>query len=463
MHVRDRIKHRSGEEGVVAVMVLLLGFALMIMAVVVTTRAMNHARVTLLDARWEQALYVAESGLNVGSFTLEDFPTFTTGEAQPGTFLGREDERAWVVATADARPETDLVSTPEGEYVLVKPSNADVLYSVGFVPSRADSSRRVRVLSAEVGEVMVPGPWPMTYGFLSGGDLSISGNPNLTSAEEMGLHSNGELNISGTVTVDGCATAAGGYVNSGDLYQSAGCELPGEQPVVVIPDVGPRQFWNLSEYDLCPSGAVRAGPAHPLFGSTATDEPCSGSVLTADASVPYRGWKFNGCCDSKMGAFWLLDSESPGDGVYYVYHGSVEMSKDVGTPTNPWQATVLVEGEGSCSSIVGGDVLVSGNPSMTAAPGASSLMVSAGRDLEISGNPDMVLAGILAAHEQVKLNGNPVIVEGGFIAQEACNSEEDNIQFTEVSGNFTVDNSGAIESPFSALVGETALTFWDEL
>jgi hypothetical protein len=446
-----------------AVIVLLLGFSLLLLTSVVVFRAVVQAGATSSDARWEQALYVAESGLNFGGLAVSRDDEFDTGETAPSAFEDREAERSWAVAAADARPDADLVPTPEGEFVLIRPQNSETLYSVGFVPSRDDPNRRVRVVSADVDTIMVPGPWTMMFAFLTGGDLEISGSQVLISSTGTGLHTNGSLYIGGTVTVDGCVEASGSYTQSGVLIQGAGCPQPGGQPLVDIPDVSPRQFWHLSQYDLCPSGAVRAGPAHPTFGNTVTNVPCSGNVLVSNASTPYRGWKFNGCCDSKLGATWTLDSDSPPDGIYYVYRGSVEMSKNPGTATIPWRATILVEGQGSCTNIVGGDVYLSGNPAMSAHPGGHNLTIIAGRDLEISGNPDMRLVGIIAAYEQIKLNGNPSLQEGGYLAQEACDSSNDNIHETLVSGNFTVTNTGELQTPFAGVVPEIGLGFWDEL
>jgi hypothetical protein len=445
-----------------AVVVLLMGVSLLLLTSVVVFRAVVQAGATRSDARWEQALYVAESGLNLGGLTVQRDEGFTTGETAP-PFADRAAERAWVVAAADGRPDADLMLTPEGEFVIVRPGNSDTLYSVGYVPARDDVNRRVRVVSADIGSVMVPGPWIMEYAFLTGADLELFGNPSIVSGTSTGVHANGSLDVIGTVTVDGCVGAVGSVAVNGNLYQGAGCDPVGGQDMVDIPDLSPRQFWYLSQYDLCPGGAVKAGPAHPVFGNTVANRPCTGATLMSDGSAGYVGWSFRGCCDGRLGAQWDLTSGSPPDGIFYVYKGSARISGSPGSSTDPWQATLLVEGEGSCSTIVGGDVEVTGGPKIVPHPYAQGLSIIAGRDLRMAGTPQMGIAGIIGAYEQIYLDGNLAVFEGGFIAQEACDSVDDFLDATEVGGSFTLTNTGDLETPFVGVVSELGLSFWDEL
>ena len=158
------------------------------------------------------------------------------------------------------------------------------------------------------------------------------------------------------------------------------------------------------------------------------------------------------------------------------YHGEVfamvgggfaqdqfEFTGNPGSEADPWEATLLIEPSGECPNLIGGDLDMSGTPRMQPHPTANNLMVLAGRDIEVSGTPGMFMTGLLAAHEQVYVNGNPTVHEGGFIAEEACNSINDLIDTTIASGNTTVSNSGPVETPIMGLVPHTVLVAWDEI
>ncbi len=214
---------------------------------------------------------------------------------------------------------------------------------------------------------------------------------------------------------------------------------------------------------MCPDGRVRAGPAHPTQGGTAVSEPCTGATLATDtANTPYRGWKWTGsCCDSKLGSRWISEYDIPYDGVYYFHRGTVEVPTSQGAAGAPWQATLLIAGEGVCSNIVGGDLYVAGAPTMAPYPGTSNLLFMVGRDMEISGDPHV--SGVMGIHEQLKMNGNAQVVEGAFVVENACDSTEDNIHENSWSGNATFNNSGPILTPFNAADDLPVVVAWREL
>ncbi len=442
------------------VAVVFLGLTLMLLTVVVSLRSMRQTGNTRSDAQWEQALQAAEAGLDHGLALANTDPGFNTGETIPDSLSGSGAVREWVVAAADARPSTGVATITDGQYVIVRPVNSTAVYAVGFVPDRAATARRVRVVRARLGSAELVGGWKARYAILTGGPIQFIGNPLILSGSAVGVHSNGYLEVGGSSFIDGCMSASDGAQITGSVVQDPSCQPPGDQAVVQIPVIDPRQLWYTSHYDLCPDGKVRAGPAHPASGFTAGSVPCTGIVVASSpATVAFRGWKFLGL-DARLEARWEQTSGTPYDGVYYVHQGSVALASNTGSAATPWRVTLLIAGKGSCPAITGGDISISGSPVARPYPG-SSLLVAAGRDLDISGGPDV--GGILAAHEQVKSTGNTTISDGTFLAEDACDSPNDYIDTNYISGNTTVNNIGPLSSPFGGSIVQPVVVAWDEL
>jgi hypothetical protein len=462
---------RDDERGVAFGTVLVISGILTFVVVTIVMRTVQQANTVAQDVRWEQSLNVAETGIAVALDEIEtgNWGPFVSVNSK-GDFDGMS-ERDWAIGKADAvSSPRKLASDPGGEYVILRDTQEDVIYSIGFAPSRASTNRRVRVVYMAYDENAVAGGsgFTTTYSLLTDGEVSFSGYVTWT-GEAASMHANGHITISGTTDLeDGmCLTGSSGISNGGDLIQSAECQTPGTQPTVDIPVVNPRDYWHLSEWDMCPDGSVRAGPSHENYGDTVGTQPCTGHIFTNDASTPYRAWKFTGCCDSKRWAGWDYDSELANDGVYYFYQGSVVIGKSV--PPG-WDVTVIAEARNSCSNLVAGDITISGNPSMAPFQARSvdpnnTMVLVAGRDLEWSGDGETLREGVLLVKEQLKINGNPSL-SGPQIVEDACDSAEDNIQATEISGNPVFTYSGGfstiIPGPGSGGTGLAVLR-WAEL
>jgi hypothetical protein len=453
---------RDDERGMAIAAVMFIGLAVVMLTSVVAVRAYRQSGSVGGDARWEQALHVAESGLDDGLVRMYENEDYTTGEVMPDGFESPEDARAWILAAADARPTDEVVVTPGGEYIVLRPSNTAAVFSIGYVPARGADIRRARVVHAMIGDAIVNGGWSARYGVLSGGSLAMSGNPTILNGATVGAHTNGFLDVRGSVFVDGCMGASDGYQIVGSMTQDPGCGTPGVQAPVEIPTIDVRSFWPFSEYDLCPSGTVKAGPAHPTQGHTAASAPCTGATLAADAGVnAFRGWSFKGCCDSKLEAEWQYGSPTPYDGVYYIHHGSAQLASSPGSIFDPWEVTLLVEGVGSCPGITGGDIDISGSPSMAPYGDTRNLLMAAGRDIDISGSPN--LTGLIAAHEQIHSSGSATGVEAALLAELDCDSVDDFIDETEIAGNLTITNTGPVSSPFPGSENIPVVAGWGEL
>lgn len=460
--MKEALRSLSAEDrGMAMFAVVMLGSAMVLLSSVILARGVAQYGNTSGDALWEQALATAEAGLSVGLATVEADGGYHTGETATEGLAGTSQEKAWVVAAADARPAADVVSTPDGEFVIVKPSNSAYLYSAGFAPSRAAENRRVRVVRIDYELISYTTTWTTHFAFLSDDDLLLRGNPTFLTGASVGIHANGYLDVGGSTEVDGCLSASGGATVTGGVSQDPDCPAPGNQPLQFIPLVNSRNHWENSFYDLCPDGKVRAGPAHPVYGNTVASVPCTGQTLTSDASAsPYLGWRFMGCCDPADWATWKYESTGSNDGVFYVFEGNAIIVSSPGSTLIPWQTTIIAEARGVCDTLQGGDIDIAGSPSMIPFPGAGNLQVVAGRDIDISGNPNM--SGLVAAYEQIDISGTAVIVGGGYLAASACDSGA-LVTMSRVGGNVTVDNAGPVETELGAMVELLTATSWVEI
>jgi hypothetical protein len=463
----------SADRGVALAGVLLIGFALSLLVSVIVARGVRAFGNTQNDAEWEQAVFVAESGLADGLARVEADPFFSTGHSLPESYLNTATESSWVLAHADEVASEFLFPTPEGEYVFIKPDNVGIVYGIGFVPSRAATDRTVRIVRAEIDSIPSESTYTITHAFMTGGDLTINGNPN-TFGVTGGIHANGRVDMSGNPTLqDACLSSSNGIDLGGTLNHPADCESPGAQAPEEIPEIVPRDFWWTSQYDLCPSGAVKAGPSHPTLGNTVGNSPCTGQTLVADASSGYRGWVYNGCCDEKEWAKWDYGTNTAYHGVYYFHEGTVRVPSNPGTNTNPWRVTIIASSRGTCPANVAGDVFLSGQMVMhpytdeALAFSDNTTLVVAGRDVEWGGNGRIKQPGIVAAHEQIKVNGNPIIEDQGtYLAEDACDSADlSNIHSTEITGEPVFHHNGELLTSWITQNGPPVILIdgWDEL
>lgn len=442
--------------------VLLAGVALFILAGALVARGIGDYNRVRDERRWEQVLHVADSGIDATLFQLSRNRAYTTGEFLPSSFASRRAEETWARQEAAANP---AVTVPEGQWAVVKPLRPDgtasnVIYSVGYVPSRANPAQ-VRVIRAEYDFA----PFAPGAAVLTNGDLSIPGNPSISGAGG-NVHSNQNVTINGNPTVSGYVSASGSYTVTGSVTVGDTENSGGGRPRRDIPDLNPRDLYGTSQYDLCPDGTVRAGPAYVGAGANTTGIPCSGSQLAANTAATFRGWKKSGD-DSSKGAVWDYSGNAAYDGVYYVYQGSANVSGNPGDAGQPWHVTIVAEAiasgpEPHCPH-VGGDIAVSGNPKTRYHPGASPMLLIAGRDLQVSGNPsagETNYEGVMFAHEQFAVAGNPR-VNGVLIAGDPCDTVGSPVQgASSISGNPTITYDGTFDVPFASVI---RTTLWLEL
>lgn len=238
-------------------------------------------------------------------------------------------------------------------------------------------------------------------------DLVISGNPTIKGACGS-AHANGNFAISGNPSLTGSATASGTYTVSGG--PTVGPGSGGGKPLKPIPPVNPADFLTAAKATL---------PASQIYQMLADGRVLDGNggLITALASgAEYRGWKYIAGTPAK----WDLSGNTGYDGTYYL-EGNVTVSGNPGDAATPWRTSIIATG----------DIEISGNPSINTFM-ADTLFV-AGLDIKINGNPNQSFTGLIAAHEQVSISGNPTIT--GYILAEDWPSTSGTATGNILSGN----------------------------
>ncbi len=214
---RGRRRLRGDDRGAAMAVVAMLGTALVLIAAVIVTRQMIEFEVGNSDRGWEEALHVAESGVDEVLYELDQDYEYTEHaglQVPANTVLETRDD---VVAEAEelARDPGKVISTPDGEVVVFEKANQQdgKLYAVAFSPSMDAERRLVRVLETEY-EVT----WNAFHAFppaalVSEGNVTITGNGHTRTVpsppHEASVYSNRNVIGNGNGFVDGDVQAVG--------------------------------------------------------------------------------------------------------------------------------------------------------------------------------------------------------------------------------------------------------------
>lgn len=446
-------------DGHAMVTVIIVSFVLTLLTTIIVARTLRDQSSVLGQRHRERALHDAEAGIDVTLYELSQDDTYWTGDYLPTSFASDAAEEAWARTTA---AQKSVTVTPSGEWAVVKPRRADgqttnVIYTVGYEPSRSNPER-TRVLRVEYDFA----PFAIkTVSVLTTGDAKISGNPSLTGVAGS-LHANGDVLVTGNPSFSGFAAASGTFTETGTPTYGDPVQTGGGKPERHMPALNVRDFYDYSQYDLCPDGTVREGPAL-TSALTPSATPCEGTILDTATSNSYRGWKMSGS-GGVDGAKWDYNGNDIYDGVYYVYQGSAKATGSPGSASNPWNVTIIAEPTIVGCPSAGGDITFSGSPILHYHSTAQPALLIAGRDLDISGTSQSVpgYEGVLVAGEQLKINGDPDIY-GAFLAYDICDTSgsavhgEDSVTIT---GNATIDYNGDFVLPINT---EIRITNWLEL
>jgi hypothetical protein len=264
-----------------------------------------------------------------------------------------------------------------------------------------------------------PGEFEPTAAVTAGKSLDLSGNATITGTNGS-VHANGDLLVTGSVSLTGMGTAAGVVDITGKATAEKG--FFGGVPKVQIPKIDPLQFLEdngiTPDYVLSSDGKIYTGSGTLVFDASGGGE--------------WEGLKFTGS------SIWKVAGDSsPPPGVYLVY-GPFEMAGSAAM-----QATILavnVPG-GKC-----GSVTIEGRAELT--PYLPDLLVLAEGDIKMTGHGSMPVNGFLAAHEQVTLTGNANLV-GAIVAEDDVDYDDTVSTKTEISAEIEGNAQGSYDGELS--------------
>src|SRR4051794_10473683 len=139
----------AGDEGIG--LVLVLGYAVII-TLVITVSFATVSSVTKTGnshVQYGEAVDSAEAGVDQSLARLQYNNSYNSGVSVPAQwvngFPNGATERSWVLTQAVpaviAASPSAVQKTPQGEYLAIRPSNEQSIYSIGWEPSRAAAKR----------------------------------------------------------------------------------------------------------------------------------------------------------------------------------------------------------------------------------------------------------------------------------------------------------------------------------
>ncbi len=460
-------------------MILVIGVAILVSALAATAVAI--AMTGLAQSRnrvdYEQALAVAETGVNFALGNIQyaydtmatDYPIPAPTSLEPSTVCNQPVMNDTLTRPASAAVEQawarqqiqDIISadpgciqhSPNGDYVIFHPQASLVdgapkvgrVYVQSWVPSISSSLAVSRLIKNEY--VFIP--YKPTVAVLTGGDLQIDSSTTVTAAYGVdptlaGVHANGTItvdngnpSVSGLVSSTGSSSASsnnftsnpGGAVTTTDqqrvpfidayaLYQQAPAVMAQAQNSTTAD----MSTWN----DLCPDGSVRA-----YNGGVSPKTPCQGTVLNYNSSgtgfvLPFRGWSFDSAQHT-----WIASS-TVASGIYYAADANVDVGTGNGTIPN---ITVIAQAQYSttvtptnlqCSTKQYGSI--NWNHYALGAPAYPNLWFYADTDVNTGANftagsnssSSAVVSGMFVAGDQINLQTSSQGAVGSVVAADQC-------------------------------------------
>ena len=343
-----------------------------------------------------QAFYAAEAGIH-SAVSNWDQPAMDTLMAGPGDSL----VGSWT--TIENRCSYQLV------YRRIDGGDAsDKLYTVESTarsPGLNGGRRRIGIIvRSRVG---------LAAALVFGGDAALSGNPTIK-GQCPNIHSNGDLDISGTstVAVDGNVSSSGTASVGGTLQDMLWNPVTptSDAPELPIPDLDPDDYCGEADY-------IFAGNLGTQVATMTTRNLATGT---------WWGWKWSG-------GTYTTDNDNVAPGVYCM-DGNAEMTSQLGSPSTPLAITILTTKS----------VTIPGDPYMVPAHSDSILIVAEG-DVKLNGSPsggEQNFEGLVYAGSQCEVSGKPVMF-GQLICRDDPNpfGSENWVVGNKISGDLTLTYS----------------------
>jgi hypothetical protein len=473
----------KGDEGFGLVLVVGMTAVISTLLIVVFAIARGSLESSISHVSFERAINVAESGVDQTLGRLQkaydtgggDFPvpapshpTCTAPTVSAPSFANEDDEKAWARQELETLRATAacVQSTGEGEFVVLKPANRQVVYSLGATPAFDQPRAKTRLLKSEY----LFSPYRPSNALLTGAKLCISGSVLVDATNTSipaNVHTNGDVATScgngggsgsGSGTIEGTLTASGSYTVNSNVNVapgSGGGTAKQGMPVVDPRDVYFREYAKYAGrwYDLCSDGTAKIPTS---AGPCATTDPSHLLYTYQSGDLGFQGWTYSPGSSTGAPVWSMTTKSSPYSGVYYVHQGDAVVGGNGSTnPSDPaWNATVIAESKldavdaslGTCGKL-GGNIewkLENIRNMMT------GTVFFAHADLAGSANSHAE-NGMFIAGDQVYLNTSSGSLRGAVIAADQCpNSNSPN----SVQG-FSIYYDGSVEAPLSSIIRST--------
>lgn len=265
------------------------------------------------------------------------------------------------------------------------------------------------------------------------GSLTLNGSPELVGVCG-GAHGNQVVLVSGNPEITGRITATDTVVLQGGTIEDTldNPVLPlHHQPPQEIPALDPTDYRSSADYVLQSNGWVLRVADGQLF-----DARGSG--------------KFGFARSSTSPVVWYQTDGSPPDGATFYAEGNVQLGSDLGSASNPLDITIIATG----------DIMVSGNPHITAHH-PDGIMLMAGGDLQFSGNPDATsenYSGLIYAGAQCMISGHPRI-NGQLVCKDST-PDPPGATLIDVTGNQISGNPEIRYDCAGNLLARRRVLFW---
>lgn len=409
-------RRRRDENGMALAVVLMVTALITTLVLVTAALTIGSLRSSSGHDNFEGAVGAAEAGIDRALSQLQANQTWSAGPAVGRTFTSADDERRWAYTTIMSQVGSGVpyASTGTGQYLAIRPSDRNIIYSLGCEPSCTSTNAKKRLVKVEY----LFAPYKPGNAILTGGGLAFSSSVTVdVTAGALGtaanVHTNGAISGSGcSQTINGTVTSSGTYSVCGTVGSTGS---GGGQPLQSVPTVKPSflytefsAFYSTNWYDLCPDGTVHAP------GAT----QCTGTQITTVASGgTFRGWSFTAGTGINP-PVWSMTSSSWGDGIYYVYQGDANISRNISANAISVIAEAAPTGGGaSTCGKIGGDISAQGVSIASAAlPGV--VFVADGQ-LSVTSNFQGG-TGVFAAGDQIHLETSSNGITGTVIANDTC-------------------------------------------
>ena len=272
-------------------------------------------------------------------------------------------------------------------------------------------------------------------------DLTISGNATLAGSNG-GVHANGNLTISSSPVISTNAIAYFNYTATGTPNVTGAAA--GSQTIAAIPLMQASMFSASRDYLLSWDGYVYSASnlTQPLPMPNGLWNCWSYSSTT---SVQKKKKKKHVSVSGPTGpAIWTLSCPSTINGTLY-FETDVSIPTSLGTTQAPWVTTLIAEGSIDLTA----QSLIARAPTSTDGAlfkaGTQNFLFISNEDIHIGSLSGGNLTGVVAAYEQVNIEGNPTMY-GYVVAQDGANGSG-LVTADSVSGGLSLTYNGDLSIP----------------